>query len=171
MAAGRRPDAVSRRPADRGAAGGAGCPDLAVVPAQARAGGPGRPALVLALVIGFAGITWNWREAVRTAERSRPSTRRKGIRSAAKADAINRFLIDKLLGQAEPGTNPNAKHVTLLETIDRAAAEVGASLAGQPETEATIRMALGKVYHDLTEYAESEAHSRRSLQFTQRAHR
>lgn len=97
-------------------------------------------------MLGFGGITVNWREAVRQrreAERQKALllvSERKAIGQAAtaeaaekraraqadKADAINRFLIDKLLNQAEPGTNPNARSVTLLETLDRAAADASA---------------------------------------------
>ena len=106
--------------------------------------------LAIALALGSAGITWSWREAVRE--------RRESRRQAARAEAINRFLIDKILSEAEPETNPDAKRLTLLEVVDRASAEVGSSLHGQPETEAAIRMALGKAYHGLAEYAKSEEH-------------
>lgn len=108
--------------------------------------------LVVALVVGFAGITWNWREAVRQRKEARSQ--------AARADAINRFLIHKLLIQAEPANNPAASRVTLLEVLDRAAAEVGSSFVGQAELEAAIRIAIGRTYHGLGEYAKSEAHYR-----------
>jgi serine/threonine protein kinase/Tfp pilus assembly protein PilF len=143
-------------------------------------------ALGLALIGGFAGITWNWREAVvqrQEAERQKQEALRqknllvvsqgqaevsekKAVALAAKADAINRFLIDKLLRQAAPENNPVAKQVTLLEVLDRAAAEIGTSLQGQPETEVAIRLALGQTYHDLGDYRKSETHYRKALELS-----
>jgi serine/threonine protein kinase/tetratricopeptide (TPR) repeat protein len=123
-------------------------------------------ALGLTVAVGLAGITWNWREAVRQKSRAVDSERRalaseqKALTQAAKADAINLFLIDKLLTQAEPETNPAARRLTLLEVLDRAATEVGKSFGGQPEVEAAIRMTIGKAYHGLGEYGKSEAHYR-----------
>ena len=69
---------------------------------------------------------------------------------AAKAKAINDFLTDKLLDQADPANNPIPKQVTMLEVLDRAAGEVGRSFAGQPEIEAAIRLAIWRIYHGLT---------------------
>ena len=85
-------------------------------------------------------------EPSRSGRQPKPPSKRPAPQ-AAKADAINRFLIDKLLGQAEPENNPKRTQLTLLEALDRAAAEVGTSFAGQPEIEAAIRMAIGKAYH------------------------
>ncbi|WP_165234813.1 serine/threonine-protein kinase [Aquisphaera insulae] len=123
-------------------------------------------ALVTALLLGFAGISWNWREAVRqrNAAESQKAllvvAERKALAQADRAEAINRFLIDKILGQAEPGTNQDARRLTVLEALDRAADEVGRSFADQPETEAAIRMAIGNSYHGLGQFARSEPHFR-----------
>jgi serine/threonine protein kinase/Tfp pilus assembly protein PilF len=138
-------------------------------------------ALVLALVAGFGGITWNWREAVRQkreAERrgdqlrlaQGETARERDLKETqrAKAEAINDFFIGKLLSQAEPEHNPNARHVTMLETLDRAAAEVGRSFAGQPATEAAIRTAIGSAYHGLGEFAKSESHYRAAYDLLRR---
>ena len=88
------------------------------------------------------------------------ASEKKALTQAAKADAINHFLIDKLLRQAAPENNPAAKRVTLLEVLDRAAAEVGSSFKGQPEVEAAIRLTLGQTYHDLGDYGKSAMHYR-----------
>jgi serine/threonine protein kinase len=143
--------------------------------------------LVVALAGGFAGVTWNWREAVRqkqlvTIERDSKETQRalaeaagkdardqaahaaaaekKALLQAAKAKAINDFLTGKLLDQADPAHNPITKQVTMLEVLDRASAEVGRSFATQPELEAAIRLAICRIYHGLLEYAKAEGHAR-----------
>ena len=96
LAAGRRPRAVSGRPADRGPAGRSAGANLAVVPAQAGAGGLAA-ALVLALVVGFTGITWNWWKAQAAEKRAlaqaaKAEAAEKDARAqSAKADAINEF--------------------------------------------------------------------------------
>jgi tetratricopeptide (TPR) repeat protein len=133
---------------------------------------------------GLAGITWNWREAVlqrreavrleQEAVRQKEllivsqgraeASEKKALLQAAKADAINDFLIKKLLRQAAPENNPAAKRVTLLEVLDRAADQVGSSFKGQPEVEAAIRSAIGQTYHDLGDYAKSETHHRAAYQ-------
>ena len=130
----------------------------------------------LAASLVFAGVHGNHLELARgraqkgllvVSERSAESHAAKAQsaenearKQAAKADAINTFLIDKLLGQASPNNNPKANRVTLREALDRAAAEVGPSFAGQPEIEAAIRLAIGLTYHDLGDYSKSETHYR-----------
>ncbi|SIO58871.1 Tetratricopeptide repeat-containing protein [Singulisphaera sp. GP187] len=116
-------------------------------------------ALGLAIVVGFAGITWNWREAVRQ-KRLMLVAEQEARGEAAKAAAINRFLIEGLLDRAEPASNPAANRLTLSEALDRAAAKVGSSFAGQSEIEATIQLAVGRAYHGLGEYFKSESHYR-----------
>jgi tetratricopeptide (TPR) repeat protein len=115
--------------------------------------------LGLALAVGFVGITWNWREAVR--QKGLLLVAEKEARTqAARADAVNGFLIEKLLNQASPEHNPAASKVTLLEVLDRAAAEVGSSFADQPTIEAALRLAIGRTYHGLGQHAQSAAHLR-----------
>ena len=171
LAARRRPGAIPRRPADRGPAGRPAGANLAVVQAQAGAGEPGgragarpggrrhRDHLELVESPGR-------REAGPARGRQRRGGRKGALQAAnaraqsAKADAINKFLIDKLLGQASPINNPGASRVTLREALDRAAADVGSSFQDQPEIEVALRMALGQIYHDLGDYPKSEAHHR-----------
>ena len=129
--------------------------------------------LFLALVGGIGGISWNWREALRqsaraTLERDQKEVQRalaegaekKALHEAAKAKAINNFLTEKLLDQANPVNNAIPKKVTMLEVLDRAAGEVGQSFAGQPEIEAAIRLAICRIYHGLGELAKGDVHAR-----------
>jgi serine/threonine protein kinase len=135
--------------------------------------------LILSVVGGVAGITWNWRNAVRLqhqaekqkellqiAQQQTVHERDQKEAQRAKADAINRFLIDKLLLQAAPEHNQNARTLTLRAAIDQAAAEVATSFPDQPQIEAAIRLALGQTYHELGEFARSEPHLRRALELT-----
>ncbi|MDR3632316.1 MAG: serine/threonine-protein kinase, partial [Isosphaeraceae bacterium] len=130
-------------------------------------------ALTAAVVLGFAGIAMNWREAERqkvllvVAERKAldqaagaEAAEKRARIQAEKADAMNRFLTEKLILQAAPDRSPNARSLTLLEALDRAAGEVGASFKDHPETEAAVRLALGQAYHELGDYLKSEAHLR-----------
>ena len=77
--------------------------------------------LILALVGGFAGITWNWRDAVqlrRAAQAAEAIARAK----AEKADAINGFLFAKMPGHGSSGYDPVAGRSADLAFLDRAAA-------------------------------------------------
>ncbi len=79
---------------------------------------------------------------------------------ADKAKAINRFLTEDLLVQAEPENSPAASRVTLREVLDRAAAKVGERFGGQPEAEAAVRTTIAETYHGLGAWDESERHWR-----------
>ncbi|RUL81390.1 serine/threonine-protein kinase [Tautonia sociabilis] len=119
--------------------------------------------LVVALSAGFAGVTWGWREAVRQKRRLLVAER-EARAEAAKAEAINRFLIEGLIHQAEPASNPAEEPVTLLEVLDRAAARVDSAFPGHPETEGAIQLAIGRSYHSLGEYHKGEGHFRAALE-------
>ena len=141
-------------------------------------------ALVASVVAGFAGVTWAWREAVhrqellviaqrqtarerdqKEAQRSlAQASERDARKAAAKADALNRFFLENLLGKASPKENPVASRVTLLEVLDRAAAEVGNSFQGQPDVEETVRHTVADTYHSLGAYAKSEPHYRAAFE-------
>jgi serine/threonine protein kinase len=121
---------------------------------------PVQACLVLALVVGVTGIIWNgWRAH---------AAEKRALAQAAKADAINLFLIDKLVLQASPLRNPGGNHVTLREALDRATADLGSSFRDQPEIEAALRSAIGHVYHDLQDYPKSEAYHRAAYEILTR---
>ena len=72
------------------------------------------------------------KELLQVAERQTAQERDQKEAQRAKADAINRFLIDKLLLQAAPEHNTNARTLTLRAALDHAADEVATSFQGQP---------------------------------------
>jgi serine/threonine protein kinase len=124
-------------------------------------------ALFLFLIVGFAGSMWSWRESVRQ-QRLLHVAEQEARQQAAIAQSINRFLIDKVLGQASPENNPAANRLTLLEVLDRAATDVSSSFRGQQQTEAAIRLTIGRAYHGLGEYVRSESHLRPAYQIALR---
>lgn len=83
------------------------------------------------------------------------------------AKAVNQFLQDDLLSQADPtaqsGTqsapDPDVKVRTLL---DRAAAQVGKRFAGQPLVEAAIEKTIGIAYFGMGLFPQAEKHLRRA---------
>jgi serine/threonine protein kinase/tetratricopeptide (TPR) repeat protein len=82
---------------------------------------------------------------------------------AAKTQAINDFLTQDLLTQAEPAKNAVEDKVTLVEILDRAAEKVGTRFAGQPELERSLRSTIAQTYHGLASWEKAEAQLRASL--------
>ena len=132
--------------------------------------------LAMSAFIAFAGITWNWREAVRekdlmsVSKETAQAAEKQARREAARATAINRFLTDTLLGQATSSAEENADgdRLSLRDGLDRASASVGTAFPGQPEAEVSARRIIGSAYHDLREYHKSEANYRASVELTAR---
>ncbi|MFO0911045.1 MAG: serine/threonine-protein kinase [Isosphaeraceae bacterium] len=84
-------------------------------------------------------------------------------KSAAIADAINRFLLEKILFQANPESNPVSKRITLLEVLERASNAVGSAFGDAPTTEASLRLTLARSFHALGDYKKAELHVRAAL--------
>jgi len=82
---------------------------------------------------------------------------------ADKATAINAFMTEDLLTQAEPASNAVEDHVTLLEVLDRAANKVGQRFADEPELEAALRETIASTYHGLAAWTKAEAQWRAVL--------
>jgi non-specific serine/threonine protein kinase/serine/threonine-protein kinase len=124
-------------------------------------------AFVLVLMVA-AGVSI-WQGIVARKQRDRADA------EAAVAKAVNQFLQDDLLSQANPesqnGTeskpDPDIKARTLL---DRAAAQAGKRFAQQPLVEAEIQHTIGKAYYGLGLYKQAEQHLRRAYELSA-AHR
>lgn len=80
--------------------------------------------------------------------------RQSAVAAQRKAEAINRFLIDDLLKQADPVNNPVGEQLTVRELLDAAAnrLEHQTNLDEQPEVEAEIRSVIGHAYEYLDAY-------------------
>jgi eukaryotic-like serine/threonine-protein kinase len=73
-----------------------------------------------------------------------------------KATAINDFLTNDLLTQAEPASNDVEDRVTLREVLDRAAAKVGGRFTGHPDVEEAVRDTIARTYHGLGAWEPAE---------------
>jgi serine/threonine protein kinase/Tfp pilus assembly protein PilF len=109
--------------------------------------------------------------AIAFAEFARAETNLKTAeQQAAITSAINDFLRDDLLGQADlrkqtfvdNGTKRN-RNITVGELLDRAAERIDGKFDGQPLTEAGIRVTLGEGYRALGRYAEATKHLQKSV--------
>lgn len=87
--------------------------------------------LLVALVAGFSWRLAQERDAAREA--------------AERAEAINRFLNEDLLAQADP-YNSTRIDLSMREALDRARLAVGSRFATRPELESTIRATLSEAY-------------------------
>jgi tetratricopeptide (TPR) repeat protein/tRNA A-37 threonylcarbamoyl transferase component Bud32 len=87
------------------------------------------------------------------------------------AEAVNNFLTEDLLGQADPDVNDRDKKVTVEELLHRAGTKMegNAKFVGRPEVEATLRLTLGKTFFKLSNVAEAEKHLTRSAELRRKA--
>jgi len=104
------------------------------------------------------------RDKAIAAERQTGLERDKAIAAEAKSKAINEFLTQDLLTQAEPENNAAEDHVTLLQVLDRAAEKVGKRFSDQPELESALRDTIYKTYHGLASWEKAETQLRAKLE-------
>jgi serine/threonine protein kinase/tetratricopeptide (TPR) repeat protein len=129
-----------------------------------------------ALVAGTAVSTWQAVRAIRAerkslADRNRAEDAERTARTEAdRAKAVNDFLTEDLLTQAEPANNKVEDKVTLLEVLDRAADKVGERFRDQPEAESALRTTLARTYHALGAFAKAELQAQSALNIERRIH-
>jgi tetratricopeptide (TPR) repeat protein len=115
-------------------------------------------------VVLVAGVVVSTREAVR----ARAAERRANSEAAA-AKAINDFLANDLLAQADagkqagPNSNPDPD-LKVRTVLDRAAAKIAGKFNQQPEVEASIRETIGETYQSLGVYPEARKQLERALE-------
>ncbi len=107
----------------------------------------------LAVVSGVAaGITLYFR-----AERERS----RAMAEAARAEAINEFLIEDMLQSASAAYMPD-EDITVRRVFDLASKRVETAFPEHPRLEASIRTVLANVYFTLNDFDEAERHLRRA---------
>lgn len=142
--------------------------------------------IVVLLVAGIIGTSWGLVTALRArdaeafarkrateAELQTRKERDEAGQQAAIARAVNDFLQKDLLSQADLSNQPSAENadepaprdpdIKVRTLLDRAAKNIESKFAGQPLTEAAIRMTLGDAYVALGQLAEAQRHLERSL--------
>jgi serine/threonine protein kinase/Tfp pilus assembly protein PilF len=82
----------------------------------------------------------------------------------AKAEAINRFLLNDMLAQAAPEKNARERKVTVEEVLDRAVQKIDRAFVDQLEVQAAILNTIGRTFDSLGAYAKAEPLHRRALQ-------
>jgi non-specific serine/threonine protein kinase len=81
-----------------------------------------------------------------------------------RAQAINQFLDNDLLGAADP-TGPGGHHdATIRDLLIRATGRLRNSFVNDPVTRASIELALGNAYFGLSDYAEAENFQRQAVE-------
>ena len=92
--------------------------------------------------------------------------RRAAVTARRKAEALNRFLIDDLLKQADPMNNPLGDRITVRELLDKSAERLDSqrSLIDEPEIEAELRAVIGHAYEYLSVFDKAERHYLRALE-------
>ncbi len=90
--------------------------------------------------------------------------RKVAVTAQQKAEAINRFLVDDLLKQADPVNNPVGEKLTVRQLLDKASEKLDAqtNLVEQPEVEAEVRAVIGHAYEFLGVYSKAERHYHRA---------
>ena len=118
-----------------------------------------RPWVVAALVVLVSGLgisSWLYF--------GEKKARGEAAHAAARAEAINRFLSDDLLGAADPSGPGGAHNPTMREVLARTAGHLDGRFSNDPETKASIDLALGTAYFGLTDYANAEKYRAQALQ-------
>ena len=124
--------------------------------------------IAVAFLLGIAGTTW---QAIRaTHQRDRAVAAEEQARTeAAIARAINEFLNQDLLAQADPESEPD-RDIKLRTVLDRAARKAETRFADQPAVEAAAHNTLGKTYQSLGEYKGALQHFEGARAIQQRLH-
>ncbi len=87
----------------------------------------------------------------------------------ARAEAINTFLNDDLLGAADP-SGPGGQHdPTVKLLLARAADRLGGRFGNDATTKASIDLTIGKAYFGLSDYANAEVFLKRGIAGLERA--
>jgi tetratricopeptide (TPR) repeat protein len=87
-------------------------------------------------------------------------------RERGRAEAVNKFLVNDLLAQADPENNPAGDRLTVRELLNKAAAAVESSpaLKGREDVEGAIRSTVGSAFFGLGLYQSAEQQLARAVE-------
>ena len=123
--------------------------------ARSRARRPYVIALVGALIAGLALTLGLWIAATRARDDAR--------RELGRANAINRFLNEDLIGRSNPLVLSKGGDASLKDVLLGARARIATRFAAQPLTEASIRTSLAMLLNMIDRLPEAEDEARRAL--------
>jgi tetratricopeptide (TPR) repeat protein/predicted Ser/Thr protein kinase len=106
------------------------------------------------------------RKTAEVAQAAEAAQREIADTNAAKAAAINQFLLD-MLGSAD--LQNIGREAKVSQALAAASTEVGKSFADKPDVELGIRDILARTYISLGMFDEAEPHARRALELTDRS--
>ena len=122
---------------------------------RSRARRPWMVGLVASLGLGFvisAGLYYRSQQAYRTAEAQRN-----------RAEAINQFLNDDLIGAADPGAPGAERDPSVKTLLARAAGRLESRFSSDPVTKASLDLSIGKAYFGLGDYTNAAGFQRRGV--------
>ena len=124
-----------------------------------------RPWIVTAVVVLLVGVGLSY-----NLYRQERLSRLQAERAAARAETINRFLSEDLLGAADPSGPGGTYNPTIREVLEHTAAILDSRFADDPQTKASIELALGTAYFGLSDYVMAEKYRRDALNLLTAAH-
>ena len=127
---------------------------------RTRAQRPYLVALVGVLAVGVATIAWLYAAAL--------DARNEARRELERANALNRFLDDDLIGRSNPLVLAKGKDASLKDMLLVARERAARRFASEPRTEATIRSSLATLLNMIELMPEAEADARRALDLFER---
>jgi hypothetical protein len=96
------------------------------------------------------------RRAAQLAEIHANDERDRAKRAEAKAEAINQFLVQKVLTFSPPGMfGYRYSDATVAQVLEQASRDVGTAFLGQPELEASVRLTIGNTFFRMGKYQEA----------------
>jgi hypothetical protein len=126
-------------------------------------------------LLALLGVVLGFTVQLRAALKATRDQRDRAERDRAVAQAVNAFLQNDLLGQADIGNQPlpagqgerNPK-ITVRDLLDRAATGLEGKFPDHAEVEAAIRQTIGDAYRALGEYDQAEQQMDRALAWRRR---
>jgi len=120
-------------------------------------------ALSVGVVVASTGMLMAMQERDRAdaAAKAESAARAEAQFQADRANAVNEFLTDDLLGAVDP-TRTQDREITMREVVDDASLRIATRLKDQPYTAATVERTLGEIYTRLGVFHSARDHFRRA---------